>query len=278
MSDYNPIKKEYIKINENNSKQIIRDNTEIKFLKAEILSMIYNSKEGHLASSFSILDILYVLYKNFLKINDTFILSKGHASLGLYAILNHFGFLETDEFENFCNYESSIGGHPCLNKNILIEASTGSLGHGLPISIGIALANKIRNNDDKVYCLIGDGESNEGSIWEACLLANEHKLDNLCCIVDYNHSNDRAIDMHRMPSIFNGFGWDVQVVSGHNHIDLFNALTSCTKNNHDKPHVIIAETIKGFGCKTIENNPAWHHKIPNNDEYAMLLKELDGAI
>ena len=251
----------------------------IKKLKKQILQMSHISQEGHIASSFSILDVLWVLYDKILNINpnnvknenrDIFILSKAHASLGLYVVLAEKGFISQLDLYEFCKYNGILGGHPNKNKINGVEVSTGSLGHGLPIAVGMALANKIKNINSKVYCLIGDGESNEGSIWESALLANQYNLDNLVCIVDYNHSTDRAINMGSIASKFINFGWDAEIVVGHNHTDLYNVL----KKNIRKSTVIIAETIKGYGCKSIENNFAWHHKSPNKYELDLLLSEL----
>ncbi len=246
----------------------------IRQLRIKILELVYKSKEGHIASSFSILDILWILYNRMMDFRrDHFILSKGHASLALYVVLNEFGYISTEELEKFCEFDSKLGGHPKLNKELGIHASTGSLGHGLPIAVGMALAKKIKDEDGMVYCLIGDGESNEGSIWESALLAQQYKLNNLCCIVDYNHSSDRAINMDNIGSKFDSFEWEIDWCNGHNYLSLYDTFSNLN-NKSNKPKVIIAETIKGYGCKTMENNPVWHHKIPNENEYLMLLEEL----
>ena len=227
-------------------------------------------KEGHIPSSLSILDIMYVLYDKVLDINsikeneinrDRFILSKGHASLGLYVVLDHFGLLKED-INTVCDLDSKLGGHP-TDKIFGVESSTGSLGHGLPIGVGLALAYKIKKYKNKIYVIIGDGEANEGTIWESALLANHHNLNNLFCIIDFNHSTDRAVDLGNLKMKFDSFGWDVIEIDGHNHNEILNALTYSST----KPICVIANTIKGKGIPLIENNPEWHHKFPNSEEY-----------
>jgi len=231
-----------------------------------IVEISYKSKEGHIASSLSVLDIIYVFYKN--KSNDNLILSKGHASLGLYVILNHFNLLEYD-LDEFCKFDGHLGGHPSDKiKNII--ASTGSLGHGLPIGIGISLGNKIQHIDSNTYVIIGDGESNEGTIWESALLASHHKLNNLYCIMDYNHSGDRALKIDDVSEKFKSFGWFCLEIDGHNHEEILNSLNI----KSDKPIFILANTTKGNGIKMMENNPEWHHKSPTSEEYKEILKEI----
>jgi transketolase len=233
-----------------------------------IIDLSYTSKEGHIPSSLSVLDILYVLYGKILKNEDRFILSKGHASLGLYVILEHFNLLEYN-LDDFCKYNSSIGGHPS-NKLKHIEASTGSLGHGLPIAVGIAMGEKIQKTNNKVFVVIGDGESNEGTIWESALLASNHNLNNLYCIMDYNHSNDRALKLDSVINKFNAFNWHTIEIDGHNENEIIKAL----ETNSDKPIFILANTVKGKGISIIENNPEWHHKIPNDEEYKKLINTI----
>lgn len=231
-----------------------------------ILNVSHKSKEGHIGSSLSILDLLYVLYDKFINKDSYFILSKGHASLGLYSILENFNLLE-ENLENFCKFESKLGGHP-TNKLENVFASTGSLGHGLPMSVGIALGEKIKKTNKNVFCIIGDGESNEGTIWESALLASNHKLDNLYCIMDYNHSNDRAIKLDNIIDKFNSFNWECVSIDGHNHIEIEKCLMGMKSS---KPKFILANTIKGKGIPMMENNPEWHHKSPNNEELELIL-------
>ena len=250
-------------------------------IKRNILETSFRTQEGHIASSFSILDILYVLYRDVLRVDpqnpewadrDRFILSKGHASLGYYAILEAFGFLPPGELDTFCAHGSRLGGHPDRNKVPGVEASTGSLGHGLPIAVGMALALQIRKGPARVYCLVGDGELNEGSMWESLLLAAQHNLSNLTCIVDYNHSTDRALDISALEAKFKAFNWEIFAVDGHGHDALRDALRTA---NPARPTAIIANTIKGHGCKMMENNPEWHHKSPNEEQLRAMLEGLE---
>ncbi len=251
----------------------------LKKLKQIIVRASAKSGEGHIPSAFSVLDILWVLYDKILQIDpknpraddrDSFILSKGHASLALYAVLAEKWFFPLSELENFGKFGSILGGHPDRNKVPGVEASTGSLGHGFPIGAGVALGLKIKKLSNKVFVLVGDGECNEGTVWESALLASHHKLSNLSCIVDYNHSTDRALGMGNISKKFESFGWDACVINGHDHKEIYNALIKKT----DKPKVIIANTIKGYGSKTMENNPAWHHKSPSPEEFDVLMEEL----
>ncbi len=242
--------------------------------------MAARAGEGHIASAFSILDILWVLYDSVLQIDplfptdpkrDRFFLSKGHASLGLYAILAEKGFFDKKELDLFGNFESILGGHPDRNKIPGVEASTGSLGHGFPMAVGAALGLRISNTPSKVFVLIGDGEANEGTVWESALLAAHHRLSNLYCIVDYNHSTDRALSVGNLVAKFEAFGWRTVSIKGHDHKEILKALSL---KPDKKPTAIIAETIKGYGSKTMEGNPAWHHKAPSKEESEIILKEL----
>jgi transketolase len=241
---------------------------DFKKLIKRIVDISYKSKEGHIGSSLSILNILYTLYGKILKESDHFILSKGHASLGLYTILEHFNKLDGN-LDSFCEFDSNLGGHPS-NKIKNVTASTGSLGHGLPMGVGIALGEKIKKNDNKIYVIIGDGESNEGTIWESALLASNHKLDNLYCIMDYNRSNDRALKLDDLIAKFNSFGWYTIEINGHVNNEIEKALS--TKS--DKPVFILANTIKGNGIKIMENNPEWHHKSPTSENYNEIIKSI----
>jgi transketolase len=252
----------------------------MKKMKRAIVTASARSEEGHVPSAFSILDILWVLYDKVLKITpknvseierDRFILSKGHASLGLYAVLIEKGFVPETFWGEFGEFTSPLGGHPDRTKVIGVEASTGSLGHGMPMAIGVALGLKIKKSRNKVYTVIGDGECNEGTIWESALLAAHHKLDNLWCIVDYNHSGDRALTLGDMAAKFAAFGWHVIVTPGHDHDALLRAFRTRFPG---RPVAVIAETTKGHGSPTMENNHAWHHKSPSADELKVILQEL----
>ncbi|MFH1446421.1 MAG: transketolase [Chloroflexota bacterium] len=252
----------------------------INKMKRAIVTAAANAGEGHIPSAFSILDIIEVLYGRVLHIDpnnpesddrDRFILSKGHGSLALYAVLAERGFFPTHELDRFATFESPLGGHPDRNKIPGVEASTGSLGHGFPMAVGVALALKIKQSSCRVYTLVGDGECNEGTVWESALLASHHKLDNLCCILDYNHSTDRALSIGNPAEKFISFGWESCTIDGHDHEQVNNALI---RRHEGRPYVIVANTIKGYGCKRMENNPEWHHKVPAVAELTEIIKEL----
>jgi transketolase len=249
-------------------------------LKRQIITATMVTREGHIPSALSILDIIWVLYDRVMRFDpnntesddrDRFILSKGHGSLALYSVLAAKGFFPASELEQYCAFKSRFGGHPDRNKVPGVEASTGSLGHGLPFGVGVALALRIRKIDRRVFVLVGDGECNEGSIWEAVLLAAHHRLSNLTCIVDYNHSTDRALGMGDIAAKFTAFGWAATAIDGHNAAAIEAALRTSDPN---RPTAIIAETIKGRGVKEMEGNPAWHHRIPTKEELLLMLQEL----
>ena len=253
----------------------------MKRLRTEIIKASANAKEGHIPSALSILDILWVLYDRVLITypdcprhpgRDRFILSKGHASLGLYALLAEKGFFDKSLMNDFGSYDSILGGHPDRNKVPGVEASTGSLGHGFPMSVGVALALKIKKLSSRVFTVVGDGECNEGSVWEAALLAAHRNLSNLICIVDYNHSTDRALIVGDLAGKFEQFGWKSREIDGHDHEEIYDA---CRDVPMDVPLAIIANTRKGNGCKIMENNPAWHHRSPTVEELGEILEDFN---
>ncbi len=252
-------------------------------LKRLILETAAQSKEGHIGSAFSILDILWVLYSQVLRVDpkkpcgdrDIFILSKGHGSLALYAVLAAHGFFGLEELRTFCSKESRLGGHPDARKVPGVEASTGSLGHGFPMAVGCAWAQQIKQSPFTTYCLIGDGETNEGTVWESALMASHRKLGNLTLVVDHNHSGDRALNVGSLVEKFKAFGWQASDCSGHDAKALAAALARPSSSH--LPRVIVAETIKGRGCASLENNPEWHHKSPSSTELQHLLEELSHA-
>jgi transketolase len=243
----------------------------IKELRRSIITTAFNANEGHIPSALSILDILWVLYDKILKPDDKFVLSKGHGCLALYVVLAEKGIIPKSYLDSFCTLNGSLGGHPDMNKINGVEVSAGSLGHGLPIAVGMAMAKKIKKQDGHIFCLVGDGECNEGSIWESLLIASHHDLTNLTCIVDYNHSTDRALDIYNLSEKFGAFGWRVYDIAGHDHRWLEQLLTP---TELPKPTVLIAQTIKGKGVNRMKNNPEWHHKIPTEEEFNEIMKEL----
>lgn len=254
--------------------------TEINELKRQILLMSYKSGEGHIPSAFSILDILWILYNKIMVVSpknpsnetrDRFILSKGHGCMALYVVLADLGFFPQKTLDTFCEFDSILGGHPDMNKVPGIEASTGSLGHGLPIAIGVAMGLRIKKNNAHVYVLVGDGECNEGSIWESLLIGANHGLTNITCVVDYNRSTDRALQLDSLAKKFIAFGWDTVEIDGHNHYEIGTSLLS---RSDTRPNAIIARTVKGHGISMLENSPAWHHRSPNNSELQDMLNAL----
>jgi transketolase len=201
-------------------------------------------------------------------------MSKGHASIGLYAVLAEKKLIEEKELQGFASFHSTLGGHPDRNKLAYVEASTGSLGHGMPIGVGVALSKKINTLPGNVYLLVGDGECNEGSIWESALLAAEHKLSNICCIVDHNHTTDRALKIDSIEEKFRAFGWETVLIAGHDHEAIQGAFAHFLMRQSNKPFCIIANTIKGWGVKMMENNPEWHHKTPSEQELEQILQAI----
>lgn len=251
-------------------------------IRKKILIAGFKANEGHIPSGLSILEIIYVLYKlrilrNFKKLDnfkrDRFILSKGHGSLAIYGVLNFLNLITDKQLYSFCKFNSKLGGHPDRTKSPYLEVSTGSLGHGLPIAVGLAysLKKQYPKNSPKVFCLIGDGEANEGTTWETLLFACSRKINNLIIIIDFNLSGERAIPMKNINKLFSGFNAELLITDGHDINKLYSILT---KKNKSMPKIIIAKTIKGKGVKLMENNPVWHHKSPNESELDSLIKEL----
>jgi transketolase len=235
---------------------LARNKVKTKKLILRILTLANKGGEGHVPSYLSILDILDTLYANFITKNklNKFILSKGHGCLSFYAVLEKYNIVKN--LNSFCSFNSNFGGHPDKNKIKGVESSTGSLGHGFPFACGISMAKKIKKEKGKVFVLIGDGECNEGTIWETFLLGSHHKLDNLICIIDKNKSTDRALMIDDLKKKIRSFNWDCFVINGHNKKMLIESI----KKQRGKPLAIIANTIKGKGVSFMENNPEWHHK------------------
>jgi transketolase len=276
----------------------MNDTEKLKELRRRILEAAHYTHEGHIASAFSVLEIIYSLYRYWLwytpldpKIDtrDYFILSKGHGAMALYAVLSEMKFFPQHMLNNYCQAQSILGGHPDRLKVPGVEVSTGSLGHGLPMAVGLARALKAERKTNKVVCLIGDGEMNEGSVWESLLLAGRYGLEgnglgNLTVVLDYNHSTDAALDLAPVVGKVFGFHWDTRQCDGHD-LNEFGrafvpgpaALPNCPPTNR-LPRLIIASTIKGKGVKAIEENPqAWHHRSPSAFELNEFLHELAPA-
>lgn len=259
--------------------------------RKEILKMIVDAKGTHIASAFSIIDILVYLYDKVLKINpknphddkrDKFILSKGHGCAALYVVLANKGFFPKKVLKTYCTPGSILGGHPDSTRVPGVETSTGSLGHGFSVAVGFALANKINGIKSKVYCLVGDGECNEGAVWEAAMVASHHKLDNLILILDDNKllisgfAKD-ILDPLSYKEKFKAFGWNTVEINGHSFKDMDQAFNKLQFKNK-KPAVIIANTIKGKGVSYMENKKEWYSMLPNEQEMKIALGELDQRI
>ena len=244
-------------------------------LRLKIVNMIHKAKEGHIPSSFSIVDIINFLYSDIINFNkkrplwekrDYFILSKGHGCAALYVVLEKYGILK---FANLKNYSSStgiLGGHPDMTVVPGVEASTGSLVHGFPTAVGLSMGLKIQKKNNKVITLLGDGECQEGTIWESANIANNQNLGNLCVIVDWNGSAAQLQPKDKLVEKWKSFGFNTFTVNGHSNIELKKVFKKIKFKLNGKPNAILAKTIKGKGVKFIEGHGLWHHKIPNQDE------------
>lgn len=258
--------------------------------RKKILKYIYGAKAGHTGGSLSCIDILNVLYNSTMNVNpeniksadrDRYIQSKGHCVEALFVVLADQGFFPESDLETLCKYKSHYIGHPTKKING-IEQNTGALGHGLPLSVGMAIAAKLDHKDYKVFTLLGDGELPEGSNWEAALTASHYKLDNLCAIIDHNklQISGKTTDVCNTSPIdkkFESFGWSVKHVDGHDLAQLKTVLNRLPFEE-DKPSLIIAHTIKGKGVSYMEDQLNWHHKVPSDEEYLSALQELDHTL
>lgn len=262
--------------------------TKAKWVRRQVLEMIVSAKKGHIGGALSCTDILVALYcGGILRFDpnnpswskrDRFILSKGHSCVALYAILADLGFFPISELASFSQGGSMLGGHP--DRNIPgIEVDTGSLGHGLGIAVGLTLAAKIDKQDCKTIVLLGDGECQEGSIWEAAMLAGHHELSNLVAIIDYNKQGvtDFIKDCNRLEPFtdkWRSFGWDVRDINGHSFDEILNAFKDFRSRKSSRPLVIVANTIKGKGVSFMEENLRWHHSVPEGRDLEIARQEL----
>jgi transketolase len=273
----------------NSSSEIEKIKKLAKQLRKNILkmSLAAGSSSSHFGGSLSTVEILATLYGNILKFKnsnprweerDRFILSKGHGCLGYYSVLSEMGFFNREELETFEKNGSFLLGHPTINKDKGIEFSNGSLGMGLSLGVGVSIAAKKKNKNYNVFVLIGDGECNEGSVWEASMSASHFKLDNLTAILDHNNlqqtgSNQEIMSTKELSKKWESFNWDVQEIDGHDIKQILSAL----KYKSEKPKLILAKTIKGKGFSFAENNNDWHHKVLTKKQYDEALIELDGT-
>jgi transketolase len=259
--------------------------------RRELLKILELAQRGHVGSALSVMEIVRVLYDDILKFDpknprwadrDRFIFSKGHGCLALYIMLAEKGFFPKEELYKVCRFEAMLGGHPESRKIPGVEASTGALGHGLSIGVGCALAARIDKKKYRTFVLIGDGESNEGSVWEAALSAGKHKLDSLTVMVDYNKMQSYGTtfeiqDLEPIADKWRSFRFAVREVDGHDVPAVKQALQSAPFEA-GKPGVLICHTIKGKGMRTTEHNADWHHKAKvKPEELKQLYAELEGS-
>ncbi|TXT65284.1 MAG: putative transketolase N-terminal section [Promethearchaeota archaeon] len=269
-------------------KELLIDILEIK---KDILTMIYKAQSGHPGGSLSCANLIYLLYKKVMKIDsqnpawkerDYFILSKGHAAPALYAVLSKIGFIDRSELFTLRQLGSTLQGHPIKNEQLGIEVSTGSLGMGLSIGVGCALAAKLDKNNRRIYVVLGDGELNEGSTWEAAMAASHYKLDNLTAIIDRNGiqidgSTEEVMALEPLAEKWKAFGWNVIEVDGSNLGELFEGFNK-SKNIIRKPTVLISYLIKGSDVSFMEHTKKYHGRPPSKQEYTSAISEIDQII
>lgn len=246
-------------------------------IRKDILLEIYSANSGHPGGALSCADILTAIYFKTIKEGDKVILSKGHASAALYAVLAEKGFFDKEELKTFRKLNSKLQGHPSILKTNGVDASSGSLGQGLSIANGIALSYKMDKKDNFVYVIMGDGEIQEGQIWEAMMTANHYNLNNVIAFLDYNKlqidgANREVMTVAPLDEKFKSFGWFVQEIDGHNFDEITNAIENA--KNQNRPSIIIANTIKGKGISFMENQVGWHGKAPNKEEFEKAMSEL----
>lgn len=253
-------------------------------IRRNILHASRASGHGHIPTSFSIIELMCAVYDTMKHApknpqwpeRDIFVLSKGHGALGFYAVLAQYGFFPVEELKTFGQFQSRLGCHADRLKIPGVEVSTGSLGHGLAVAAGMALAFKIQNSSRRVFTLIGDGEANEGSVWETVMVAVNQKLDNFTILYDANKSQVRSLPIPNPGDRFRAFCCDTIEVDGHDLAALKSGLAK--PREPGKPRVIVAHTVKGHGCPTLTSNIfEWHRKSPKPEELELLAKELEAA-
>jgi transketolase len=274
-----------MEISKDEEKKILIDIIDIK---KDILKMIYEAQSGHPGGSLSCANIIYLLYNHIMNIDrnnptweerDIFILSKGHAAPALYAVLSSFGFIDKEDLNTLRQFGSKLQGHPVKNPELGIEISTGSLGMGLSIGIGCALSAKLDKKDRNIYVLLGDGELNEGAIWEAAMAASHYKLDNIIAIVDRNGiqidgSTEQIMALEPLVDKWKAFGWEVIEVNGSSLTDTLQGFEKI-KSVIGKPKVIISFLIKGADVSFMQHTRDYHGRAPNEEEYNLAVKELE---
>ena len=255
-------------------------------LRQKALDMVYRAKTGHIGGDFSVCDILYVLYNSQMNVtpenfdkpgHDHLILSKGHSVEALYSVLCDKGFFPESDLETFSQFGSKYIGHP-NNKVNGVEMNSGSLGHGLSVSVGLALAERMNGSGARVYVVMGDGELAEGSVWEGAMAGGHYKLSNLCAVVDRNRlqisgGTEEVMAQDSQDARWSAFGWNVLHAEG-NHVEALDEAFEQSRACSGKPTVVIADTTKGYGVSFMENQAVWHHKVPTDEEYQKAMEEL----
>jgi len=273
---------------ETTKKQLQKTACEIRL---GIIEAVHSAKSGHPGGSLSIADLLTYLYFVEMKINpqnpkdenrDRLVLSKGHCSPGLYSALANRGYFPVDELKTFRHIGSRLQGHPDMKGIPGVDMSSGSLGQGISAACGMALGAKINGADNRVYAILGDGECEEGQVWEAAMFAGHKKLDNLCAIVDYNGLQidgklDEVCSPEPLDKKFEDFGWNVIVIDAHD-FDNYEAAFEAAKQCKGKPTAIIQKSVKGKGVSYMENSVAWHGAAPNDEQYEVAMNELKAAL
>ena len=259
--------------------------------RVEIVKMVYRAQAGHPGGSLSEIDIISALYANYMRVNsddpnwedrDRFILSKGHASPGMYAILAEMGFISKEDLNSYRVLGGVCQGHVDMKWCPGVDFSAGSLGMGLSFGMGCSIAARLDGSERNVFVMVGDGEIQEGSIWEAAMAAKHHELGNLKVILDRNRiQNDDFCEtqmrMFDIPGKWKAFGWDVMEIDGHNTEEIVKGLDFLV-NTNDNPAILIAHTIKGKGVSYMEDNPAFHGAAPNDDQFRVAMEELGEVI
>ena len=257
-------------------------------LRRDVIEMIVSGKGGHIGGDMSVMEVLVTLYFKEMNVtvdnfktgnHDHFVMSKGHSVETLYAVLAEKGFFPIKEvIETFSKFGSPFIGHP-NNKLPGIEMNSGALGHGLPVAVGMAIAERMNGSNNRVYVVMGDGEQAEGSVWEGAMSGANSRLDNLCAVVDRNRlqisgNTEDVMALDDLCQKWNSFGWHVINVKDGNDIDELSGAFEEAKTVKGKPTVLIANTIKGKGSPVMENKASWHHHVPNAEEYAQIMQDL----
>jgi transketolase len=258
-------------------------------IRRMIVEMVFKAQSGHLGGSLSVAEIVSVLYFSEMRVDpnypdwperDRLVPSKGHCAPAIYSALSLKGFIDSDYLTTLRQVDCILQGHPCMNSTNGIDMSTGSLGHGLSVGIGMALGGKIKRKKFSVYVLLGDGELNEGEVWEAAMTGAKLSLSNLIAIVDRNRvqldgPTEQIMPLEPLTEKWKAFNWNTISIDGHNVEEILNSI-KWAKSNHDSPSIIIANTVKGKGVSFMENTHEWHGKPPTKKEYELAIKELEG--